>query len=103
MAPSPSAFLRQASRWAGIEYPSGLSGERLVASVLDPNGSDRIALPSDGFLGELTSGERSGFHHLVRGAFLLIRNATAHRPIAYTQSEAEDIVHLVNVCLRLLP
>jgi len=31
------------------------------------------------------------------------RPGTAHRPIPYTAAEAEDIIHVVNLCLRMLP
>ena len=54
-------------------------------------------------MGQLTSGELEGVYNYFKGAFLLFRNATAHRPIPYTASEAEDILHVVNVCLRMLP
>ena len=54
-------------------------------------------------MGRFTRGEATGLYNLVKGACLLFRNAAAHRPITCTASEAEDIVHLVNLCLRLLP
>jgi hypothetical protein len=54
-------------------------------------------------MGHLTRGELGGVYDYVKGAFLLFRNATAHRPIPYTVAEAEDIVHVVNLCLRMLP
>jgi hypothetical protein len=86
-----------------IDRARGLSGERLVTAVLGPNGEARVTLPADRFLGQLTRGEATGAYHLVRGAFLLLRNATAHRPIPYTAAEAGDVIHLVNLCLRVLP
>ncbi len=53
-------------------------------------------------MGHLTRGELAGVYNYVKGAFLLFRNATAHRPIPYTAAEAEDIIHVVNLCLRML-
>jgi uncharacterized protein (TIGR02391 family) len=85
-----------------VDPAEGLSGEKLVTRVLGPNRDTRITLPSNGLLGQLTRGETTGAYHLIRGAFLLVRNATAHRPIAYSQEEAEDIIHLINLCLRIL-
>jgi len=87
----------------GVDSSHGLSGDRLVTSLLGPASEARIELPADGFMGPLTRGEANGAYHLVKGAFLLFRNATAHRPIGCTASEAEDIIHLVNLCVRLLP
>jgi hypothetical protein len=86
-----------------VEPSHGLSGDRLVTRVLAPTSEARIELPADTFMGPLTSGEATGVYNLVKGAFLLFRNAAAHRPIACTASEAEDMVHLVNLCLRLMP
>lgn len=86
-----------------VEPSRGDSGDRLVTSVLGPTSDARIELPADTFMGQFTRGEVTGVYHLVRGAFLLFRNAAAHRPITCTASEAEDIMHLVNLCLRLLP
>jgi len=90
-------------RVGGIDPSDGLSGDRLVNRVLNRNNSSAIALPTDGFMGHLTAGEREGVYHYVKGAFLLFRNATAHRHIPYTAAEAADIIHSVNVCLRMLP
>jgi uncharacterized protein (TIGR02391 family) len=86
-----------------VEPSTGLSGDRLVTSVLAPAKSTTIVLPEGGFMGQLTRGEREGLYNFFKGAFLLFRNATAHRPIPYSASEAEDIIHVVNLCLRLLP
>jgi hypothetical protein len=86
-----------------VDPASGLSGDRLVTIVLGPSSSTAITLPSDGFMGHLTRGELVGVYNYFKGAFLLFRNATAHRPIPYTASEAEDIIHVVNLCLRMLP
>lgn len=87
----------------GVDPGRGLSGDRLVTSVLGPSANLESPLRSDSFLGQLTSGESTGVYYLFKGAFLGLRNATAHRAIPYTATEAEDVVHLVNLCLRLLP
>jgi hypothetical protein len=86
-----------------VEATRGLSGDRLVTSLLEPSSKARIELPANTFLGPLTSGETSGFYNLVKGAFLLFRNAMAHRPIASTAREAEDIISLINLCMLFLP
>lgn len=97
-------YLEDVLRGVGNVDPStGLTGDRLVTQVLGPSSSSRITLPTDGFMGRLTRGELEGVYNYVKGAFLLFRNATAHRPIPYTAAEAEDIVHVVNLCLRMLP
>lgn len=74
-----------------------------MTRVLGLSSSFAITLPTDGFMGHLTRGELEGVYNYVKGAFLLFRNATAHRPIPYTAAEAEDIIHVVNLCLRMLP
>jgi Protein of unknown function (Hypoth_ymh) len=97
-------YLEDALRQVGNVDPElGLSGDRLVTRVLNPSSSAAITLPADGFMGRLTGGELEGVYSYVKGAFLLFRNATAHRPIPYTAAEAEDIIHVVNLCLRMLP
>jgi hypothetical protein len=97
-------YLENAIRDVGRVDPSrGLSGERLVATVLDPSKDTHVNLTQDTFLGSLTGGEVVGFFYLIRGAFLLFRNSTAHRSIDVTAGEAEDVLRLVNLCLRFLP
>jgi hypothetical protein len=97
-------YLEDALRELGnIDPATGLSGDRLVTMLLGPSSGTALTLPQDGFMGHLTRGELEGVYNYFKGAFLLFRNATAHRPIPYTASEAEDIVHVVNVCLRMLP
>jgi Protein of unknown function (Hypoth_ymh) len=85
-----------------IEPSRGMSGDRLVTAVLGPNSSRRADALSDSYIGQLTSGEINGAYFLIKGAFLLLRNSVAHRKINYTANEAEEIVHLINLCLRLL-
>jgi uncharacterized protein (TIGR02391 family) len=86
----------------GVDPSQGLAGGRLVAKVIGPDGSARTGLSSDTFMGQLTGGELEGLYQLTKGAFLLLRNSAAHREVNYTANEAEDVIHLVNLCLRLL-
>jgi uncharacterized protein (TIGR02391 family) len=95
-------YLEAVIREMGAVDPArGLSGDRLVTTVLDPSSHPEVR--EDTFLGPLTRGEATGFYYLVRGAFLLFRNSAAHRPIEIAPDEAEDIIRLVDLCLRLLP
>lgn len=87
---------------ASLDPDRGLSGAQLVTSLLTPSSSPCLALSDDGFMGHLTSGEREGLYNFIKGSFLLFRNATAHRDLHYTSAEAEDIIHVINLCLRLL-
>ena len=97
-------YLEEVLRELGnIDRSKGMSGDRLVSIVLGSNSPDRVILRPDGFLGNLTTGETEGFYGLVKGAFLMFRNSTAHRPIPYTAHEADDVIHLINLCLRILP
>jgi hypothetical protein len=97
-------YLEDVLREVGnVDPATGLSGDRLVTRVLSPSSGSTITLPIDGFMGHLTRGELEGVYNYVKGAFLLFRNATAHRLIPYTAAEAEDIIHVVNLCLRMLP
>jgi hypothetical protein len=93
------SFLRERG---SIDPTRGLSGDRLIEELLGPNTGTPLALPVEGPFGALTAGERAGVHHLFRGAFLLARNATAHKPLEYTREQAEDLLHLANLCLRLI-
>lgn len=95
-------YLEARMRALGLVDPGlGLTGRQLVARLLPGNGpSDRWG--DEGLLGHLTDREQSGARELLNGAVSLFRNATAHRATAYTREEAEDVVHLVNLCLRLL-
>jgi hypothetical protein len=93
------SVLREAG---GIDQSRGLSGERLIEELLGPNSASPLRLPPDGPFGALTGGERAGVYYLLRGAFLLARNATAHRPLDYTRHEAEDLIRLVNLCLGVV-
>lgn len=77
-------------------------GRRLVDSLLDPNRNPPPVISDEGFMGPLGAGERVGAHELVRGSVGLFRNATAHRALPYSREEASDVIHLVNVCLRIV-
>jgi uncharacterized protein (TIGR02391 family) len=91
-------------REAGNVAPDkGLSGVQLATAVLGPKSPTRITLSSVTALGPLTSGEADGAYNLVKGAFQVYRNATAHRVTRFTSGDAEDVVRLVNLCLQLLP
>lgn len=86
---------------AGVAPNEGVTGRRLVARLLPGNGpSERWT--NEGLLGRLTDAEQGGARELLNGAVSLFRNATAHRETAYTRNEAEDVLHLVNLCLRML-
>jgi uncharacterized protein (TIGR02391 family) len=88
---------------AELDGSAGLSGDKLVTAAFAPERSLVGRIPSDGFMGQLTNGEVKGLEYLVRGAFLLFRNATAHREIAYSAGEAEGVINIVNQCLRFMP
>lgn len=85
----------------GIDPREGLVGRRLVNRVLPGTGpSDRWT--PDGFLGAMTDQEQGGAREILHGALALFRNATAHRVTAYSREEAQDVLHLVNLCIRLI-
>ena len=77
-------------------------GRRLVDRLLDPKRNPAPVISNEGFMGPLGAGERAGAHELVRGSVGLFRNATAHRAVSYSREEASDVIHLVNVCLRIV-
>jgi uncharacterized protein (TIGR02391 family) len=86
---------------ASINPAAGFTGRGLVSRLLPGDGiSDRWGL--DGLMGQLTHGEQRGARELLNGAFGLFRNATAHRSTAYSRDEAEDVLHLLHLCLRLV-
>lgn len=94
-------FLEQRIREVAAVSPAeGVVGRRLIARLLPGTGPSGRWSP-DGFMGQLSNGEQSGARELLNGALALFRNATAHRATAYSREEAEDLVHLVNLCLRL--
>lgn len=78
-----------------------LFGRRLVNRLFDPPQLP-AAISEHGFMGHLTDGEIAGARDLIAGSIGLFRNATAHRAVPYTRDEATDVIHLVNVCLRIL-
>lgn len=86
---------------AAVAPGEGVVGRRLVTRLLPGDGpSDRWS--TNGFMGHLTDGEQRGARELLNGTLGLFRNATAHRTTAYSREEAEDVIRLVNLCLRLL-
>jgi len=87
---------------AGPSGSSGMSGDKLVTAAFK-SVAFTDAIRHDGFMGELTDGELKGLEYFLRGTFLLFRNATAHREVAYSAVEAEGIILTVNHCLRFIP
>lgn len=87
---------------ATVRPGEALFGRRLVKRLFDPAQLPAMILGERGFMGELTTKELEGARDLVGGSVGLFRNATAHRAVPYTRDEASDIVHLVNVCLRIV-
>ncbi|MGH9070325.1 MAG: hypothetical protein ACRDX8_03930 [Acidimicrobiales bacterium] len=53
----------------GIDPARGLSGDRLVTSLIAPSSRTSLRLPDDGFMGELTGGEREGAYNLLKAHF----------------------------------
>ncbi len=86
----------------GVGHDSGFSGVQLATAVLGPKSASRIQLSPHAALGTLASGEAEGAYNLVKGAFQLYRNATAHRVTHYSAEQAENVVRLVNLCVELL-
>lgn len=87
---------------ATIRPGETLFGRRLVTRLFDPEQLPAMLLGARGFMGELTPNELVAARDLVGGSVGLFRNATAHRVVPYTRDEASDVVHLVNLCLRLV-
>lgn len=87
---------------AGVEPADGVVGRKLVHRLLPINGVMPGKWSDRGLLGHLTENEESGARDLLSGALALFRNATAHRQVAYTREEADDVLHLVSLSLRLL-
>ena len=89
-------------RAAGHVSPStGLSGDRLVTLVLGRSSGDRIDLPNGPFK-PLTAGEEEGVYNFFKGMFLLFRNAAAHRSIGYGPEDAQLVLGVAEMCLRLI-
>jgi len=79
-----------------------LFGRKLVDRILDPERNPPPVISEMGFMGPLEAAERRGAYELIRGSIGLFRNATAHRAVPYTREQASDVIHLVNICLRLV-
>jgi hypothetical protein len=70
---------------AELDSSKGLTGDKLVTAAFATNGTLGPKIPQDEFMGKLTGGEMKGLEYLLRGGFLLFRNATAHRNIQYSR------------------
>ena len=77
-----------------VDVSSGMSGVKLVDHVLKDKG-----VP---ITGAVTRGEQTGAYHFVKGCFMLYRNAVAHRSVKLSPERAEELIGMVNVCLRLV-
>lgn len=84
-----------------VDPTKGYSGDKLVTLLLAPASPSRIDL-GQGMLGATTTGEQEGVLNLFKGAFLLFRNAAAHRSIPYSAAEAQILLNLAELCLRIL-
>jgi hypothetical protein len=89
-------------QFGDVSATEGMTADRLVGLLFGPTGDALSRLPPDGLLGPVTAGEQQGLLHLFKGAFLFVRNPTAHRRIDYSPAEAEAIVDLVDLCLRVI-
>jgi hypothetical protein len=87
---------------AAVEPADGVVGRRLVHRLLPVKGEMPGEWTDRGLLGHLTENEESGARDLLSGALVLFRNATAHRQVGYAREEADDVLHLVSLSLRLL-
>jgi uncharacterized protein (TIGR02391 family) len=96
-------FLEDALRQAGgIDPARGLTAEKLINELLAKDSPTRIDLSGVASLGPVTAGEEQGVLHLFKGAFLLVRNAAAHRVVDYTPEQANEILSLISLCLRVI-
>ncbi len=96
-------YLEQALRSAGSVSPAqGMTAEQLVNRLLRPDSPERIELAGATALSPHTHGELQGAMYLFKGAFLLFRNAAAHRFLEYTPEQTDELLRIVNLCLRLL-
>jgi len=106
----PNPTIDAAVRHTGERAAAPINMSQLIAvcnqtvtAAFATNGKLGPKIPQDEFMGKLTGGEMKGLEYLLRGGFLLFRNATAHRNIQYTAGEAEGVINLVNHCLRFIP
>ena len=92
-------FLEQALRGAGkVPAADSVTAVPLVNRLLSSGSADRIDLPGEARSG----GELEGIHQLFLGAFQVFRNPAAHRFIDYKADNADEIIRLVDLCLRIL-
>lgn len=92
-------YLEQALRGAGkVPSTDSVTAVPLVNRLLSPGSPNRIELPGEARSG----GELEGVHQLFAGAFQVFRNPAAHRPIDHGLGTANEILGLVDLCLRIL-
>lgn len=95
-------FLEEAlRRVGGVDPEQGMSGARLVTSLMAVDSPNRIDMTQSQLAPE-TRGEQEGAMSFFKGAILLFRNPAVHRTIDYSPEEADEIIRVVNLCLRLI-
>jgi hypothetical protein len=92
-------YLEQALRGAGrVSTTDSTPAVPLINRLLKPDSPGKIPLP-----GEARSGsELEGVHLLFSGAFQVFRNPASHRPVEFDVGAANEILGLVDLCLRIL-
>lgn len=92
-------YLEQVLRGlGGISASEGITAVPLVKRLLNPSSEERLRLPGE----ERTGGEMDGILQLFLGAFLVFRNPASHRFIEHDAQSADEILRLVDLCLRIL-
>ena len=95
-------YLEDALRSTGnVSRAEGLSADQLVNRLLRPDSPDRVDLAGSP-QAPRTEGEQQGAMLFLKGAFLLFRNAVSHRFVPYTPEQADELLRVVNLCLRVL-
>ena len=92
-------YLEQSLRRLGrVPSSEGITAVPLVQRLLNPTSEERLVLPGE----ERTGGEMDGILQLFLGAFLVFRNPASHRFIEHDAQSADEILRLVDLCLRIL-
>lgn len=92
-------YLEQALRGAGrVSNTDSTTAVSLINRLLKPDSPAKIQLPGEARSG----GELEGVHQLFSGAFQVFRNPAAHRPVEFEVGTANEILGLVDLCLRIL-